>query len=468
MFGTGRPGQREGYPIPTDVIRVRNNTGADRRAGDVVGVGAKLLTDYTADGLVFSGETPAATHAVLAVLLESAPHVTTESDRPVYRAQISGVCLAYVSFAATTDQGIALSAGDHVFASQASTNGLGRVLTAPASASEQLVAVVLDAGGTVRAIKWAKAIDCIELATNDKTAQIQRDDGDGGFEDDPDYPDPIVIDNTLSTAFILEGEYIQVIEPSDTDTPDLWIPLGEQGLIRRLKVTSDPSVDNKASGTAAPMGNTCGVSDCSFSTVATCADLPFCNATGRKLYKAEEFWGRAVNDCWVAMSEPRPQRMRATLGADLATSASTATAIKVRYLDYPDWKGNEGTPVFQNTLSLAGCSGDTIFCTWDESGAAWQVDQVKHYMEDITYDIQSVQGTSPVSCKIQQHRRQMAVMRNECGSPAWDDAITLASQTVITDVYLSGGYLKADTINVWVVCATGAATVNLETATTCT
>jgi hypothetical protein len=135
----GRGGQPRQYdPV---IIRVRNDTGADRRIGDVVGVGAGLLTTFKAGDLYFAGETPTATHRCLAVLLETAYHTSTTADRPIVRAQLSGVCLAYVNFNATTDAGCSYSPTNHVFASQA--DGPIPVLTAPASTGEQLVPVLL-------------------------------------------------------------------------------------------------------------------------------------------------------------------------------------------------------------------------------------------------------------------------------------------------------------------------------------
>ena len=120
---------------PSDIVIVQNDTGDDRRRGDVVGIGDKLLTDLTANKLWFSGETPAATHSTLGVLLDPI------KDGKRGRAQVSGVCLAYVDFDATTDQGASFSPGNYVFASQA--DGPIQILTAPASTSEQLVAVLL-------------------------------------------------------------------------------------------------------------------------------------------------------------------------------------------------------------------------------------------------------------------------------------------------------------------------------------
>lgn len=141
----------------TDVIQVRNDTGANRRAGDVVGIGAKLLTDLTADNLWFKGETHALTHSTLGVLIDTIP------EDEIGRCQLSGVCLAYVNFAATTDKWIKPSYGNHVFASNSGGGGLGRVITAPTSTSEQLVAVLIDQ--SMPTLRWGQTAEAIDGAT---------------------------------------------------------------------------------------------------------------------------------------------------------------------------------------------------------------------------------------------------------------------------------------------------------------
>ena len=137
--------ERKGYggstlgdagPSATDVVQVRNDTGADRRAGDVVGLGAGLLTTWNADALWFKGETPAATHTAVGVLLDPLP------DGKIGRAQISGVCLAYVNFAAAADMGCVPQIGNHVLQSEAA-RVLYAVVTPPASTGEQLVPILM-------------------------------------------------------------------------------------------------------------------------------------------------------------------------------------------------------------------------------------------------------------------------------------------------------------------------------------
>lgn len=135
-------GESRRQVIETDCVRVRNDTGAARRAGDIVGLGASLLTDYAADALWFAGETPKDEHTVFAVLLEPAPHYATEGDRPVVRAQVSGIVLAYVYFTTVTDMGAIPQIGNHVLQSEPA-RVLYAVVTPPASTGEQLVAVLL-------------------------------------------------------------------------------------------------------------------------------------------------------------------------------------------------------------------------------------------------------------------------------------------------------------------------------------
>lgn len=123
-------------PLGTDCVRVRNDTGAARRIGDVVGLGAGVLTDWKSSNLMFAGETPAATHTVFGVLLDSLP------EDKIGRVQVSGICLAYVNFAAVNDMGCIPQIGSHVLQSEPA-RVLWAVVTPPASASEQLVPILI-------------------------------------------------------------------------------------------------------------------------------------------------------------------------------------------------------------------------------------------------------------------------------------------------------------------------------------
>ena len=129
----------------TDIVRVRNDTGGDRRAGEVVGLGASILgtgEDYEPCSLWFQGETPADTHTVFGVLLEPCAWKAAEEDRPVVRVQVSGICLAFVYFTTIGDMGCVPQIGSHVLQGEPA-RVLYAVVTPPASTGEQLVPVLL-------------------------------------------------------------------------------------------------------------------------------------------------------------------------------------------------------------------------------------------------------------------------------------------------------------------------------------
>jgi hypothetical protein len=156
-------------------------------------------------------------------------------------------------------------------------------------------------------------------------------------------------------------------------------------LLKRVKLTE--SIAALAVGTAEVMVQTCGASTCSFAVPGSPTSLEICNATGRKLWDDEELWVTRLGDCWVALPTPRPLRMRGTLAARLACAGSTPTVTFVRYLDCPNWTGNEGTRSYDNPLGLGAASGSVVFAQWDETGAKWSLDQVEHEEKTFVTDV---------------------------------------------------------------------------------
>lgn len=92
---------RASFPAvtPTDVIKVKNNSGADRSAGQVLEITTHLLTDIDRRNLWFNADTVShpvgRTYCVL-----PRPIPSGEIDD----AHISGVCVAQVNIIATTDR----------------------------------------------------------------------------------------------------------------------------------------------------------------------------------------------------------------------------------------------------------------------------------------------------------------------------------------------------------------------------
>jgi len=73
---------------PTDVVKVRNDTGGDLSRGDCIALDTFALTDLVADYLWFSGKQPTATVKPYGIWLDPTP------DTKLGRVQLSGVCLA--------------------------------------------------------------------------------------------------------------------------------------------------------------------------------------------------------------------------------------------------------------------------------------------------------------------------------------------------------------------------------------
>lgn len=97
MLGTARP--RFSSPIPTDVIKIKNVSGADRSAGQVLEITTHLLTTIDRRNLWFNADT--VSHPVgRSYCILPRPIPAGEIDD----AHVSGVCVAKVNIIATTDR----------------------------------------------------------------------------------------------------------------------------------------------------------------------------------------------------------------------------------------------------------------------------------------------------------------------------------------------------------------------------
>jgi hypothetical protein len=136
-LGTGGGGVP--WTIPTDLIKVKNETGADRSAGAVVELGEYQLDDVTRDHLIVEGIAVSAQGVPnVAVLLKAHP------EHDILPAQVSGVCVATVNVVNADDRCCYVKEGEYRFTSCAI--GHHRLLQAPTTAGEQLCLVGLGTG----------------------------------------------------------------------------------------------------------------------------------------------------------------------------------------------------------------------------------------------------------------------------------------------------------------------------------
>lgn len=86
-------------PIPTDIIKVKNISGADRSAGQVLELGTHLWTDVDRRNIGFRADTVSHTSGRSYCILPR-PIPSNEIDD----AHVAGVCVAKVDIQATTDR----------------------------------------------------------------------------------------------------------------------------------------------------------------------------------------------------------------------------------------------------------------------------------------------------------------------------------------------------------------------------
>lgn len=121
-------------PIPTDVIKVKNITGANRSAGQVLELGSLLYTDLTRRNIGFNADT--VSHPVgRSYCILPRPIPTGEIDD----AHISGVCVAKVNIIATSDRYGFIELSSNVLKSGKA--GQFKLLGPVTATGEQLVAV---------------------------------------------------------------------------------------------------------------------------------------------------------------------------------------------------------------------------------------------------------------------------------------------------------------------------------------
>jgi hypothetical protein len=115
----GEGGDPQDYLPPTDVVQVRNDSGADRREGDVLEIDPTdglLDRPLPRENLWFKGKTPNAQRP-FGILLFPAKHDATESNRGVTPLQVSGVCKAFVNITSAGHGFAIVQSGQYVLQS---------------------------------------------------------------------------------------------------------------------------------------------------------------------------------------------------------------------------------------------------------------------------------------------------------------------------------------------------------------
>lgn len=130
--------------------KVFNNTGADRRRGDVVEIGACTLADLNPEYLWFDGETPtfSANRTAFGVLLQPV------LNEKYVEALLLGICIAYVNVTNEDHKYADLDDGEHVLTSAVS--GPVRILHKPTGTGEKECAVLLGDDGPLNFIGKAE------------------------------------------------------------------------------------------------------------------------------------------------------------------------------------------------------------------------------------------------------------------------------------------------------------------------
>lgn len=135
-FTTSRPIQPAERPLQPGQIKIKNDTGAQLRLGEVVELQDKLLTDVDRHYPWFTADTPDETKP-FAICLEPIPNTK------IGLAQISGRCPALINVGATTDLWAYVSSGADVLVGDRFWGDV-RLLYAPAGTGEQLVWVNIE------------------------------------------------------------------------------------------------------------------------------------------------------------------------------------------------------------------------------------------------------------------------------------------------------------------------------------
>lgn len=132
----GQPGRLKTPLIPTDVIKIKNSSGAQVRLGEVLEISGFLLSDVVRDSLWFDGDTPDGTRP-FGIVLQDMPTAAID------RAQVSGVCVALVNVTDESHDYAVVASGELVL--QSAGTGPVRILYKPTGTGEKTCAVLFTA-----------------------------------------------------------------------------------------------------------------------------------------------------------------------------------------------------------------------------------------------------------------------------------------------------------------------------------
>jgi hypothetical protein len=125
-------------PRPTDLIRIKNDCGADRDRGEILLISGKAITDLAEESIWLLGDTPTA-DGYFAILKEPI------QSGDVGTAQVSGCCLATIDVIDIDHTRAKPSAGDYVL--ESSTDGPIEILYSPGTTGEQECVVRFGSSG---------------------------------------------------------------------------------------------------------------------------------------------------------------------------------------------------------------------------------------------------------------------------------------------------------------------------------
>ena len=130
----GQPGSQAAQQTTTDIVAIKNSSGAHVRLGEVLEISGFLVSSVERGRLWFDGDEPDGTRPFV-VALQDMPTSTID------RAQVSGVCVALVN---VTDAGHGYAevvSGEPVL--QSASTGALRILYKPSGIGKKTCAVLL-------------------------------------------------------------------------------------------------------------------------------------------------------------------------------------------------------------------------------------------------------------------------------------------------------------------------------------
>jgi hypothetical protein len=129
----GQPDPIGSLPNPTDIVKIKNSSGGHVRLGEVLEISGFLLTNVVRTALWFDGDTPDTTRP-FAIALQDIP------EDVIDRAQVCGVCVAWVNVTSAAHQYAEVTSGSLIL--QSADTGPIQILYKPGT-GESLCPVML-------------------------------------------------------------------------------------------------------------------------------------------------------------------------------------------------------------------------------------------------------------------------------------------------------------------------------------